>query len=135
MSSSNKTIVARLYSEVSQGNLNVIDELASTDLVEHEVTPGIPPTRAGVRQMFEGMRAAFPDFELVADDMIAEGDKVFVRATMRGTQRGDFMGMPASGKKVTATVADFFRISEGKVVEHWGVSDFASVMQQAGAVS
>jgi predicted ester cyclase len=54
---------------------------------------------------------------------------------MRGTHRGDFMGMPASGKKVTATVADFFRISEGKVVEHWGVSDFASVMQQAGAVS
>lgn len=132
MSDSNKSIVTRAYSEVSKGNLDIIDELVSADLVEHEVTPGIPPTRDGVKQMFAGMRAAFPDFELVADDMIAEGDKVFVRATMRGTHRGDFMGIPASGKKVTVPVADFFRISEGKFVEHWGISDMGSMMQQLG---
>ena len=133
MSASNKTIVARLYREISLGNLNIIEELASADFVEHEVMPGLSPTREGVRRMFEGMRARFPDFELVAEDMIAEGDKVFVRATMRGTHRGVFMGMPATGKQVHAPVADCFRLAQGKVVEHWGVNDFGSLMQQLGA--
>jgi len=133
MSTSNKAIVARLYSEVSRGNLNIIDELLSADFVEHEVTPELPPTRGGVRQMFDGMRAGFPDFALVVEDMIAEGDKVFVRAMMRGTHGGAFMNIPASGKKVSVPVADFFRLSRDKVVEHWGVSDLGSLMQQLGA--
>ena len=133
MSASNKDIVARLYSEVSRGNLDVIDERLANDVVEHEVLPGLPPTRAGVRQMFAGMRTGFPDFQIVADDMIAEDDKVFVRGTMRGTQRGVFMDIPASGKSVAVPFADFFRLTQGRVVEHWGVSDFGSMMQQLGA--
>ena len=89
--------------------------------------------RSGVRQMFEGMRTGFPDFQIVAEDMIAEGDKVFVRATVRGTQRGPFMEIPASGKTINVPVADFFRLSQGRIVEHWGVSDIGSLMQQLRA--
>jgi steroid delta-isomerase-like uncharacterized protein len=133
MSTPNKAIVARLYSEVSRGNLDVIDELLATDFVEHEVVPGLPPTRAGVRQMFVGMRTGFPDFQIVVEDMIAEGDKVFVRGRMQGTQRGAFMEIPASGKTVNVPVADFFRLNQGRIVEHWGVSDLGSMMQQLGA--
>ena len=133
MSSSNKAIVARLYRDVSSGNLDTIDETLSTDFVEHEVIPGMPPTRDGVRQMFAGMRTSFPDFQIIAEDMIAEGDKVFVRATMRGTQRGAFMEIPASGKTVNVLVADFFRLTEGRIVEHWGVLDMGLMMQQLSA--
>src|SRR5687768_5345782 len=115
MSTPNKTIVARLYREISSDNLDILDELLAINFVEHEVIPGLPSTRAGVRQMFAGMRAGFPDLQMVVEDMIAEGDKVFVRATMRGTQRGTFMEIPASGKKVQVAVADFFRLSEGRI--------------------
>jgi steroid delta-isomerase-like uncharacterized protein len=132
MPAPNKSIVTRLYSEIARGNLDVIDELLATDFVEHEVVPGLPPTRDGVRQMFTGMRTGFPDFEIVVEDMIAEGDKVVVRGTMRGTQKGVFMGIPASGKAVNVPLADFFRLREGRVVEHWGVSDLGSMMQQLG---
>lgn len=130
MSAANKDLITRLYREVSQGNLNIIDEDLSDDFVEHEAMPGLAPTREGVRQMFESMRTAFTGFGIVADDMAAEGDRVFVRATMSGTHDGDFMGIPATGKKVTVPLADFFRIQDGKVAEHWGVSDFGSLMQQ-----
>jgi steroid delta-isomerase-like uncharacterized protein len=130
MTNPNKTNVSRLYGEISRGNLDLIDELLAPDFVEHEAVPGTPPTRAGVRQMFAGMRAAFPDFQIVVEDSIAEGDKVFVRATMRGTQRGAFMDIPATGKSVQVPIADFFRLREGKIVEHWGVSDLGSMLQQ-----
>jgi steroid delta-isomerase-like uncharacterized protein len=130
MSTTNKSSVSRLYSEISRGNLDLIDELLAPDFVEHEVVPGMPPTRAGVRQMFAGMRAAFPDFQIIVEDSIAEGDKVFVRATMRGTQRGAFMDIPATGKSVQVPIADFFRFREGRIVEHWGVSDLGSMLQQ-----
>ena len=83
--------------------------------------------------MFEGMRSGFPDLEIVSEDMIAEGDKVFVRATMRGTHRGVFMDLPATGRKVSVPVADFFRLDQGKVIEHWGVSDLGALRQQLGA--
>jgi predicted ester cyclase len=114
MSTSNKTIVARLYNEISRGNLNVIEELLAAEYMEHAVMPGLSPHRAGVRQLFEGMRAGFPDCEIVAEDMIAEGDKVLVRATMPGTHRGVFMDIPATGKNVSVPVADFFRIGPGE---------------------
>ena len=132
MSAANKAVIARIYSEVSRGNLSIIEELLTPDFVEREVTPDLPPTRAGVRQMFEGMRTAFPDFQIHAEDIIAEGEKVFVRAAIRGTQRGPFMGVPASGKQINIIVADFFRLSQGKIVEHWGVADTGSMLKQLG---
>lgn len=133
MSTANKAATSRLYTEVSRGNLDVIDVLLAPDFVEHEIIPGLPQTRAGVRQMFEGMRIGFPDYRIVVEDMIAEGDKVFVRATMHGTQNGPFLEMPASGKSITVPVADFFRFRNGLIVEHWGVSDSGSMMQQLGS--
>jgi len=133
MSTSNKTITARLYTEISRGNLGSIDELLAPDFVEHEVFPGLPPTREGVRQLFEGMRTGFPDLQIAVEDMIAEDDKVFVRASMHGTHNGIFMGIPGSGKSITVPVADFFRFNQGLIIEHWGVSDSGSMMQQLGS--
>lgn len=125
MSSSNKATTSRLYTEISRGNLDSIDELLAPDFVEHEAVPGVPPTREGVRQLFEKMRTGFPDFQFTVEDMIAEDDKVFVRATMHGTHGGTFMDIPGSGKSITVPVADFFRLNEGLIVEHWGYPTLA----------
>ena len=64
--------------------------------------------------------------------MVAEGDKVFIRATMGGTHQGEFMGIPATGKRNEVPFGDFVRFEGGKVVEHWGVTDTGKMMEQLG---
>ena len=132
MSESNKALVRLFYEGINRGNLDVFDELVSDTFVDHEEFPGMPPTRDGARQMFGQMLAAFEGFTLVADDMVAEGDKVFVRARMTGTHRGEFMGVPATGRSISVPLADIVRVENGKVVEHWGITDTGALMQQLG---
>ena len=64
--------------------------------------------------------------------MVAEGDKVFVRATMTGTHTGDFFGMAPTGRSMSVAFADFVRFEQGRVAEHWGVTDTATMMEQLG---
>jgi predicted ester cyclase len=78
--------------------------------------------------------AAFPGYSLTAEDMIAEGDKVVVRTTFRGTHNGDFMGIPPTGKQVTIPVMLIYRIADDKIVQHWMQADSLSLLQQLGAI-
>jgi predicted ester cyclase len=94
----------------------------------------LPPTKAGTLEMFKAFHQSFPDFAIQLDDLIAEGDKVFVGATMTGTHEGEFMGIPATGKQISEPIADLLRVRDGKAVEHWGVTDSGAMMQQLGAV-
>ena len=80
------------------------------------------------------LRSAFPDLNATIEDMVAEGDKVAIRITWKGTQKGDFMGVPPTGKSVSFGVMDIVRVAEGKCVEHWGETDFMGLMQQLGAI-
>ena len=131
----NKAIIRRIYDEfLNQGNINAFDELVSSNLVENEDLADFPPTAEGVKQFFAMFRSAFPDLRATIHDLIAEGDKVVARATWSASQKGEFMGVPPSGKPVTFGVIDVFRITNGKVVEHWGQSDELGLMQQIGAV-
>lgn len=132
----NKALVRRLVEEVfNRRNLSVVDELVSPDFVEHEVIPGIPSGREGTRQMFAMVLAAFPDFKGTIDDLIAEGDKVVLRWTWTGTQQGEFLGLPPSGKRMSIGVIDIIQFSNGKAVAHWGQSDMMGLMQQLGPAS
>jgi steroid delta-isomerase-like uncharacterized protein len=115
--------------------VSTIDEFLAPNFVEREVLPpGTPSGREGVKQLTMMFRTAFPDFNVSIDDMIAEGDKIVARTTWSGTQKGDFMGIPSSGKRVSFDVIDIIRISEGKGVEHWGVMDSSALMQQLGVI-
>lgn len=67
---------------------------------------------------------------MTIEAMVAEGDKVFIRATMSGTQQGEFIGIPAAGKQMVVPFADFVRFAGGRAVEHWGVTDIGAMMQQ-----
>lgn len=128
-----KDVVRRAYSAVSTGDSDALSDLLDNDVVEHDEILGFPPTKQGVLRFFRTFREAFPDLAMTADDMIAEGDKVFVRATVSGTHRGEFFGVPASGNEITSPIADFFRIREGRIVEHWGVADMGALMKQLGS--
>jgi steroid delta-isomerase-like uncharacterized protein len=105
------------------------------DFLEHEETPGIPPTKDGVLEFFEMYRAAFPDLRMDPEDVLASGDKVVARVRATGTNTGEFMGMPPSGKNVDVELIDIIRFGDdGLAREHWGVADQMRMLQQLGAI-
>ena len=128
----NKEIVRQVYGAVGRGDFDALADLIADDVVEHEEFPGLEPNKEGVLQFFRYLRSAFPDLIMTAHDMAAEGDKVFVRGPMAGTHQGEFMEIPATGNRIEVPMADFLRIEDGKVAEHWGVTDVASMMEQLG---
>lgn len=132
----NVAAIKRFYDEVmGKGNLKAIDELVADDFVEHYAPdPRIPANKAGLHQMMGMFRTAFPDLQITIEDIIAKGDKVWVYTTMRGTNKGEFMGMPATGKKIEVKGVDILRFVNGKAVEHWGLNDDYSMMVQLGVI-
>jgi steroid delta-isomerase-like uncharacterized protein len=132
----NKALTVRFVEQLfNRGNLSIVGEIFAPDFIEREqLPPGIPADAEGVKVLTTLLRSAFPDFKATIDDILAEGDKVVIRMTWSGTQKGEFMGVPATGKRVSFGVIDIIRITNGKVVEHWGQMDSMSLMQQLGAI-
>lgn len=125
----------RTYELLNEGNIEGFGDLLAEDFVEHQEAPGLPPTKAGVLDLFRGYRAAFPDLHMDAVDVLASGDRTVARVTVSGTQTGDFMGIPASGRHATVELIDIMRFDDtGLVCEHWGVADTLSLLQQLGAI-
>ena len=115
--------------------MGIVGEIFAPDFIEREqLPPGIPNGREGVKVLTTMLRSAFPDFKATIDDILAEGDKVVIRMTWSGTHKGEFMGVPATGKRVSFGVIDIIRTTNGKLVEHWGQMDSMSLMQQLGAI-
>jgi steroid delta-isomerase-like uncharacterized protein len=132
MSVDPKDVARRLLAEAfNRGNLDVIDELIHPDLVYHTPDGDIRGVD-GARQLVIAMRSDFPDFHVTVEDVLAERDKVVVRFTDSGTYQGDAFGVIASGKQVSWTGVDIFRIADGKIIEGWGVGDMLGLMRQLG---
>ncbi|UCG69213.1 MAG: ester cyclase [Thermoplasmata archaeon] len=132
----NKAIINRLFEEIwKKKNLKAADELVAMDAVDHNpMAPGLPQGLEGSKKGWSMVHSAFPDIDVTIKDQIADEGKVVSRATMQGIHKGEFMGIPPTGKKVTAEVIDIVRIEEGKIVERWGLVDMLDVMQQLGIV-
>jgi len=130
----NEALVRRFLEEAyNQGNLDVGDELLAADCVFY--TPAAIPGIGGWKQFATAFLTAFPDDLLVTiDDMFAAGDKVAARWTARGTHRGPLRGVPPSGKQVTWVGMAFYSLSDGKIMEVWGLNDALGIMQQIGAL-
>ena len=136
MSEQNKAIDARIALEAfNQGRVEVIDQVISADFVDHsQLPPGVPSGREGVKALVKALRSAFPDFRVNIERQIAEGDLVVQHISATGTMKGDFAGMPASGKCARWEAIHISRLANGKVVEHWSVQDQLGMLQQLGFV-
>jgi steroid delta-isomerase-like uncharacterized protein len=123
----------KLYEEVlNRGNLDKLNEYVAENMLEHQPLPNMPPGREGFRQWVQMMRKSFPDMRFEIQGSTVDGDKVWVYSTMTGTNKGEMMGMPATGKSVRVEGIDIMRYTNGKCVEHWGVFDTLGMMQQLG---
>jgi steroid delta-isomerase-like uncharacterized protein len=131
-----KQVFNRFWDEaVSGGNLDAIDEIVADDIVEHEEGfPGQPSGKEGVKFFVNTLREAFPDIKASVGNTLADGNLAAGEATITGTHKGDFMGVPASDKSFEVSSVDIIRVEDGKVAEHWGVTDTMSLMQQIGAI-
>lgn len=130
-----KTTLERIPLEIlNQGRYDLIDEIYAPDFVEHYAQPGIPPTREGFKQFAMAYRSAFPDLHYTVDDAIEAGDKIVHRLSASGTMKGDFAGMPATGKHATWIEIHIGRVANGQVVEHWGLVDQLGLFVQLGIV-
>ena len=135
MSEANKALYRRFVNEIIKNkNVAVIDELMDPNFIEHNPLPGQTPGSDGMKQMMGMFFAAFPDLDSTVDLLVAEGDVVAGRMTTTGTHTGDFMGIPATGKRVSFTEIHIVRIANGRAVEHWGNSDDMGMMQQLGVI-
>jgi steroid delta-isomerase-like uncharacterized protein len=129
----NKALMHRAYDALNQKNLAVLDEVYAPDLVVHIVSTTIQGLEA-FKQGLSLFLTAFPDARFTIEDMIAEGERVVVRYTFRGTHTGNFMGIAPTGKQVTQTGITIIRFANGKAVELWGNVDDLGLLQQLGAI-
>lgn len=136
MSEENKALARRFYEElVNAQNLDAAEQFVAPDFIEHlPMPPGTPPGLEGFKVFMGAYFQAFPDLRLNVEWMVAEGDMVVTHLTVRGTHKGELMGIPPTGKEVTVTLTDANRISGGKFVEHWANFDQFGLMQQIGAI-
>ena len=130
-----KRMIERIPLEVlNTGNFGLLDELVATDFVERSGQPGVPPTREGLKQSLIGLKTAFPDLHYTIDDSIESGDRIVHRLTASGTMKGDFMGIPATGKRAIWTEIHIGRVANGRLAEHWGLVDQLGMLVQLGIV-
>jgi steroid delta-isomerase-like uncharacterized protein len=131
----NKTVITSFVEEVvNQGHLERADDLVATDFVELDLLPGQQQGREGLKQLIGEFRTAFPDIHWVIEELIGEGEKVFSRFTWQGTHRGEFFGVPATGKRIKVKGMVVDRVVAGKMAESRILMDGLSMMKQLGVI-
>lgn len=125
-----KETVRRVIEEAfNKGSYGVLSEVFNPDFAENQF--GLHPTIEGMKADIQSLRKSFPDFNLTIEDIVEDGDEVWVRSTASGTNLGGIMG-PPNGKAFKIAVFDTLRFKEGKIVEHWGSPDRFHMMAQLG---
>ncbi|HYU71421.1 MAG TPA: ester cyclase [Ktedonobacteraceae bacterium] len=130
----NKAVLNHLVEFINTGNTAIVDEVVAPDFVERVPLPGQQQGREGLKDVIVMIRRAFPDLEWKTEEMVAEGDSVASRFTWHGTHRGEFLGIPPTGKQITVSGMVFDYVVEGKLVESQILMDTLSMLQQLGVV-
>jgi steroid delta-isomerase-like uncharacterized protein len=132
-----KAFMRHIFEERNKGKaaaMAVVDETNVFNVVVHGGSGREYHGLKDLKQYFSEFYDAFPDVHFTLDDMVVEGDKVVKRYTMTGTHKGEFMGIPATNKKITLWGIEIDRIAGGKIVESWARYDTLGMMQQLGAI-
>ena len=129
-----KSVVLRYVNEVQNAHdLSAIDDIFAANFKHRGGTAGESVAgREALRPFYEEFLKAFPDLESRVLHQVAEGDKVASFKILRATHRGDYHGIPATGKRVEFHISDLFRVAGGKLVESWALLDEAAVLRQLG---
>lgn len=129
----NKKIAREFTERLGKGDNSVIDELLTEDYVGHAFTKGYETIdKQLLKQTNDVGHKGFPDYSMTIDDVIGEGDKVFVLSTRRGTNTGEFLGRPPTGKYVEIPRLALYRFEDGKIAEGWILDNYLSQWQQLG---
>ena len=129
------SIIQRIFDKAfNEGDLTVIDEFLSPDHLAHSTFGGAPNGPQGLKLLITMFRNAFTDLNCTIEDEIYEGDRCAARWTMRGTQKGLFMGNPPTGKQMQAQGIIFVRFEAGMIVEYWMLIDQFGLLQQLGII-
>ena len=134
MSEENKALFQGFVDGMNNHDVSFVDRLVDSNFVDHDPAPGQKPGPEGIKELMRMFFTAFPDIHVTVNRLVADGDAVAGAVTTEGTQDGDFMGIPKSGRKISMTELHMMRIEGGKMVEHWGVSDGMAMMQQLGVL-
>jgi predicted ester cyclase len=131
----NKALIQRFYAEIDDGNLEAMDELVSTDFVDHDPPPipGLPPGLTGLKKAFEIFWKATPGTHEILDQ-VAEDDLVVTRIRASGRFAENLGEIPATGGELDVTATAVYRVTNGQITEHWGETDSFTLMQQLGVV-
>jgi steroid delta-isomerase-like uncharacterized protein len=125
----NKALIRAHYESAANAyRPSVIDRQVAPDFVDHN-----HPGQAGpdcVKAQVRSLRAAFPDLTVTIEALVAEGDLVAVRGTWRGTQQGEFRGVPPIGRRIELTGMAFWRVAGGQIRESWGLIDLPTLLRQ-----
>ena len=116
----NKALIRRVFEEViPAGDAATMRTLVTPDFLDHDPLPGQPAGAAGAQYVVETMHGAHPDLRFTIDDLVAEGDRVAIRWTLRGTNTGPMLGRPPSRRPVEFAAVVIFRIADGRLAERW----------------
>lgn len=131
----NKDVARRYYDEVlNKRNLDLLDDLAVEDYIEHDPFPGQGNGRADLKARVQLLHNAFDPLEFTIEDVVAEGDKVVVRWTNAGTHTGSFLGIPPTNQDFAIAGIDIHVVRDARLAEHWHVVDQLTQLQQMGLI-
>lgn len=126
----NKALVRGYIKAYNERDLDLIDHFVAPDYVDHSNNVG----REGLKQLMAMGLKAFPDWHETIEDIIAEGDKVWVRLSYTGTHKGEFNELKPTGKRIKSKAVDIYRVVNGKLAEYWNVTDNINILKQIGAI-
>jgi steroid delta-isomerase-like uncharacterized protein len=130
----NKAIIRRYREAHNANNLDALDAIVAKDVISYNALPGLPPGLEGGKMAHRAFLVSFPDIQTKTEHLVAEGDKVIEWYSAIGTHKGEFMGMPATGKKFEIPSVVVYRLANGKIVETWGLNDGQGLLQQLGVL-
>lgn len=129
-----KQVVLRQIEALNAGDLDTAEALTHPDFFNHEAVASRANGPQGLRETFANLRSAFAGFRFEPLDVIAEGDRVVVRARISGRHIGEFAGMQPTGREFSVQHIHIWRLAEGQIVEHWANRDDVGAMRQLGVL-
>lgn len=129
----NIAALERMAEMVNTGNVQDLDEVVDQDAVDHDPAPDQGTGPEGFKAFFNTLRAAFPDLKLEPVTVVADDEHVAMAYTINGTQQGEFQGIAATGRGISARGVEIVKFRDGKLIERWGSSDEMGIIAQLGS--